>query len=66
MEFKSVSSMALKDISNYLEENGIIFKPYQDSWYISPNKLYTKESIYLNKKLGVSTINYTPEKMKRK
>jgi hypothetical protein len=66
MEFKTVSVLALKDISNYLEEKGVVFIPYKEYWDVFPNTINTKETRSLNKKLGVCNINYTSEKMKRK
>ena len=62
---KSVANIAMKDISKYLNDNDIpIHNGKQDTWYVRPEHLYTKEQRRLNRELGLHKINKQHEKTK--
>ena len=64
---KSVMRMALKDISNSMQEDDVkIVDGYGDVWVVSANLMNTKEQRMLNYSLGLSKLNYTKEAMSRK
>jgi len=51
--------IALKDISNYIEENfGKIGHNGADVWVVTPSIMFNKQQRKLNAELGVNTINY--------
>jgi hypothetical protein len=55
---KTVAQVALRDISAYLES-----LPYysrgtrHEVWFVTANSLYNKETIRLNRELGIHAVN---------
>ena len=59
MEYRCVSQIAFRDISEYLVElHGNYNRWGSDNWVVSPNYLNTKKQRYLNKLLGLSGVNH--------
>ena len=60
---KSVMRIAFRDISKHIQSNYTDAERFtkfwrgMDSWICSPEHLYTKETIRLNRQLGIHKIN---------
>ena len=56
---EGVHLIALKDISNYIEENfGQTGVGGADMWIVTPYMMYNKQQRRLNAELGINKINY--------
>lgn len=59
----SAAKMALKDISDYIEneyegETIAFHRQHTEVWVVTPAILFTKHARRLNRQLGINTINY--------
>jgi len=60
---KAVSRLAMRDISEYLRKNNQIHtKTSEDRFIVSVNEVFSKESVKLNRELGIHNINYKGRK----
>jgi hypothetical protein len=67
MKNVNVTRYAIKDINNYMREQGTQIKDeYGDIWVVTGSKIDCPEQRKLNKELGVTKVNYTKEAMRRK
>jgi len=57
-KIKSVVHIAFKDITKHIKEsNTKVVDERGDVWTVTPNRLYTKETIKLNHELKIHALN---------
>lgn len=57
---------ALRDISKYLDERGLLPKPFsKETWIVSSDRINNKQQRKLNKELGIHVVNRNKFNMSR-